>query len=108
VELRLSRAGDSLRAALDAAAVPLLAGQVVWAGGDAVLARCFWPHARPLTGTSTRSALLVSEVLGEIGREVAEAVLNELLVGLEMYFDAEPEGALLDAARPRFAWGPPA
>jgi hypothetical protein len=43
-------------------------------------------------------------VLGEVGRETAAAVLNEILVGLEMYFDAEPEGALLEAIRPQVDW----
>ncbi len=106
LELRLSRAGDVFTS-LDAdepLAVP--PGEVSYATGQTILTRQFvWRQARTgLVTPATRDVLLVSEILGEVGRAVAEAVVSEFRDGLRDYFRVECQTFLLDARVRAIAW----
>ena len=64
-----------------------------------------WRQARTaLITESTRSVFLVSEVLGESGRGVAEKVLNDLSAGLQAYFGVTPSAFLVDERHPSISW----
>lgn len=102
LELCHTRPGDTFLA-LDAdepAQVP--PGEVAYADGPTVLTRHFvWRQARTALITErTRSVFLVSEVLGEVGETVAEAVLPDLRDGVEDYFGVQPLSFLTDAEHP--------
>lgn len=106
LELRLSRAGDMFWSldADEAVAVP--PGEVSYADGQTILTRQFvWRQARTgLVTPTTREVFLVSEVLGEVGREVAEAVAGDFRAGLREYFGVGCETFLLDAEARTIAW----
>jgi DNA/RNA-binding domain of Phe-tRNA-synthetase-like protein len=98
IELRLTRAGDQF-VTLDATApVAVPPGEVAYANGHTILTRHFvWRQARTgLIGAATRNVVLVSEVLGEAGAEVASAVLADLRDGLRHNFGVASQGWLLD------------
>lgn len=106
LQLRRTAADDTFLA-LDAAepvAVPL--GEVAYTDGATVLTRHFvWRQSRAgLIEPSTTSVFLVSEVLGEVGADVADAVLEDFRGGLEQYFGVEAQIFLVDAERPSIAW----
>ncbi len=106
LELRLSRPGDTFLA-LDAdepVAVP--PGEVSYADGQTILTRHFvWRQARTaLIAPETREVFMVSEVLGEVGREVAEAVQAAFQQGLRDYFGVASAAFLLDAHCRAIAW----
>ncbi len=106
LELRLSRAGDTFWS-LDAdEAVAVAPGEVSYADGQTILTRHFvWRQARTgLVTPATREVFLVSEVLGEVGREVAEAVVGDFREGLREYFGVGCETFLLDAEARAIMW----
>ncbi len=105
LELRLSRAGDTFTS-LDAdepLAVP--PGEVSYASGPVILTRHFvWRQAKTgLVTPTTRDVFLVSEALGEVGREVAEAVTEDFRTGLQDYFGVGCQTFVLDARERAFA-----
>jgi DNA/RNA-binding domain of Phe-tRNA-synthetase-like protein len=106
LDLRLSRAGDTFTSldADEALAVP--AGEVSYADGSVILTRHFvWRQAKTgLVTPATREVFLVSEVLGAVGREVAEAVADDFRTGLHGYFGVGCETFLLDAQHRSVAW----
>jgi hypothetical protein len=53
---------------------------------------------------STRSFFLVSEVLGELGSEIAEQVLNELSSGLQTYFALPSSAFLVNEQQPAISF----
>ena len=106
LELRLTRGGDQFLA-LDAAdMVTVSPGEVAYADGTAILTRHFvWRQARAgLIVPATRNVLLLSEVLGEVGAAVAEAVLAELRDGLRADFGVASHGWLVDAEHLSISW----
>ncbi|HLW02645.1 MAG TPA: phenylalanine--tRNA ligase beta subunit-related protein [Ktedonobacterales bacterium] len=106
LELRLSRAGDTFTS-LDAdAALAVPPGEVSYASGPVILTRHFvWRQAKTgLVTPTTREAFLVSEVLGEVGRAVAEAVVADFRAGLRDYFGVGCETFVLDARARAIAW----
>lgn len=105
LELRLTRDGDTFTA-LDAAeteAVP--PGEVAYAVGSTVLTRHFiWRQSREgLVTPETRDVVLLSEVLGEVGSDVADAILAGFLSGLRDYFGVEGTGIVTSAEQLSFA-----
>lgn len=98
LELRLTQGGDRFVAldATEAEAVP--AGEVAYADGSTVLTRHFvWRQARTgLIQRETKDVILISEVLGEVGPAVAEAVLEDFRTGLEQHFGVPAAAFLLD------------
>ncbi len=106
LELRLSRAGDTFLS-LDAdEPLDVPPGEVSYASGSTILTRHFvWRQAKTgLIEPTTRDIFLVSEVLGEVGREVAEAVLADFRSGVQEYFGATPQTFLLDARNHTVDW----
>lgn len=98
LELRLTQTGDHFTAldAAEAEAVPV--GEVAYADGPTVLTRHFvWRQARTgLIQRETKDVILISEVLGEVGAGVADAVLQDFRTGLEQYFGVSTSTFLLD------------
>lgn len=106
LELRLTRAGDHFTALDEDAPLPVPPGEVAYADGPTILTRHFvWRQARTaLITPATRSVFLVSEILGEVGPDTADAVLADLRDGLATFFGVTPlYAALLDAHHPRAA-----
>jgi DNA/RNA-binding domain of Phe-tRNA-synthetase-like protein len=106
VELRLTRAGDTFTP-LDEDQVQVLpADELAYASRATVLTRHFvWRQSRAgLITSQTRDVLLMSEVLGEVGPEVAEAVRVDFEAGLLDYFGVPATTAVLDAERRNLAW----
>jgi DNA/RNA-binding domain of Phe-tRNA-synthetase-like protein len=106
LELRLTRAGDTF-AALDAEASELVPpGEIAYADGATVLTRHFvWRQARTaLIAPSTRDVFLVSEILGEVGAQVADVMLQDFRAGLETYFQLSAQTWLLDAEHLSASW----
>ena len=106
LELRLSRPGDQFLA-LDAdEPLDVPPGEVSYAAGQTILTRHFvWRQARAgLIGPATREVFLVSEVLGEVGREVAEAVLAAFRDGLREHFGVTSQTFLVDAQHRCIEW----
>lgn len=106
IELRLTREGDTFHA-LDAdALIPVEPNEVAYTDGTTVLTRHFmWRQSREgLIAPATREALLVSEIAGEVGREVAHAVLADLVTGCSTGFRADVRSVILDAGNPAVSW----
>lgn len=106
LELRLSRGGDTFMALDEDGSQAVPPGEVAYADGQTILTRHFvWRQAKTaLITQSTRSVFLVSEVLGELGSEVAEKVLNDLSTGLQAYFDVTTEAFMVDERHPTISW----
>ena len=106
VELRLTRLGDTFLA-LDADAPEAVPpGEVAYADGATILTRHFvWRQSRAgLLRPETRDALLLSEVLGEVGLEVARAVLADLRDGMAALFGATTTETLVGVDALEFEW----
>jgi DNA/RNA-binding domain of Phe-tRNA-synthetase-like protein len=99
LELRLSRAGDAFTSLDEDEPVDVPPGEVSYASGPIILTRQFvWRQARTgLVTPATRDVFLVSEVLGEVGRAVAEAVASDFRAGLLEHFGVVSQTFLLDA-----------
>ena len=106
LELRLTRAGDHFTALDEDAPTPVPPGEVAYTDGRTVLTRHFvWRQSRvALITPATRSAFLVSEVLGEVEAELAEAVRERLREGIETYFGGTTTSFIVDGARPSASW----
>lgn len=106
LELRPTRDGDTFLALGAAEAVAVPPGEIAYADGATVLTRHFvWRQSRAaLIAPATRAVFLVSEVPGEIGPAVADAVLADLQGGLTAFFDVTPQTWIMDAASPGLSW----
>jgi len=81
-------------------------GEVAYAVGNTILIRHFvWRQSKiGLITQATQSVFLVSEVLGELGSEVAAQVLAALSDGLEQYFGVTPTTFLVDEQQSTISW----
>ncbi|QBD74731.1 hypothetical protein EPA93_01480 [Ktedonosporobacter rubrisoli] len=106
LEIRLTRAGDSFQALDEDISQTVPAGEVAYVTGSTILTRhLMWRQARTALLTSTtHSAVLVAEVPGVLGAEVAENVRQTLQEGLQSYFGVAATGFILDKARPQASW----
>jgi DNA/RNA-binding domain of Phe-tRNA-synthetase-like protein len=106
VELRLTRAGDMFTPLDEEHEQALPKDELAYASGTTVLTRHFvWRQSRAgLITPRTRDVLLMSEVLGEVGPEVAEAVRVDFETGLHGHFDVPATSAVLDAERRELTW----
>jgi DNA/RNA-binding domain of Phe-tRNA-synthetase-like protein len=107
LELRLTREGDTFQALDDESPIPVPPDEIAYADGDTILTRHFvWRQSREaLISESTRDIMLLSEVLGEVGAEVARDVLNDFSRGLQEQFNVQPQVAIVDAEHPTLRWG---
>ena len=90
VELRLTRGGERFAELGTAGEERVGTGEVAYVSGDQVLTRHFvWRQSEVAAITPvTTEALLLAEVLGEVGDHVAAAVLTDLADGLASLFGA--------------------
>lgn len=107
--LRATREGDTFQALDESEAAAVPGGEIGYASGDVILTRhLVWRQSRiGLITPDTRSAILVSEVLGDLSDELVEEVRRDLAVGLREHFGAEVETAVVDAASPGTSEVPP-
>ena len=106
LELRLTRDGDHFTA-LDAdAPIAVPPGEIAYLDGATVLTRHFvWRQARSgLITSATRSVVLLSEIPGEVGEDVARQVVADLVAGLRDHFGATPSAYTVDAESPSWSW----
>ncbi|HMM43829.1 MAG TPA: phenylalanine--tRNA ligase beta subunit-related protein, partial [Thermomicrobiales bacterium] len=106
VELRITREGDTFHSLDEEAPVALPAGEIAYASGPTVLTRHFvWRQSvEGLIRPETRDVLLLSEVAGQVGREVAEAVAEDFRAGVATHFGASIEPAILSAEQTSASW----
>lgn len=106
VELRITRTGDTFHSLDEEAPVPLPSGEVAYASGATVLTRHFvWRQSvEGLIRPETRDVLLLSEVAGQVGRDVAEAVADDFRTGIRAHFGLSIESAILSAERTSASW----
>jgi DNA/RNA-binding domain of Phe-tRNA-synthetase-like protein len=106
LELRLTRPGDTFMALDDTTPLAVPEGEVAYADGQTILTRHFvWRQASTgLIAPITRSVVLVSEVLGELGSEVATQVQIALHNGLQTHFHAAATSFLMDAHNNTISW----
>ena len=106
LELRLTREGDSFTALGEETAVRVPAGEVAYADGQTILTRHFvWRQAQTgLITPFTHAVFLVSEILGEVGQDVAEAVLTDLQTGIQVWFKVPTQAYLLDERNTAVSW----
>src|SRR5262249_47040585 len=104
--LRLTRAGDAFTALDEESPVEVPLGEVTYTDGSTVLTRHFmWRQAREgLLTPATRSVIMVSEIPGEAGAELAETVRVELESGLRDEFGVTPRTFVVDRDHPTVAW----
>ncbi len=107
LDLQLTRTGDTFWSMDAMEPVAVEAGEVAYTDGSCILTRHFvWRQARTgLIGPQTRNVVLVAEVLGEVGPQVAEAVLADFATGLRERFGVEPRClAMTEAQQPSVSW----
>ena len=106
LELRISPEGDEFVALDESEPTRVAPGEVSDANGSTILTRHFvWRQSRVgLINVDTTEVFLVSEVLGEVGQEVAEAVLPEFNTGIERYFGMSPKTFLLNKGQNSATW----
>jgi DNA/RNA-binding domain of Phe-tRNA-synthetase-like protein len=106
LHLRLSRAGDTFTAMDSAEVLAIPPGEVAYADGSAILTRHFvWRQSRAaLVTPATRTAFLVSEVLGDVEPGGAEAVRDAFDEGVRTHFGATTRCFILDEHCLSIAW----
>ena len=106
LELRLTRPGDRFTPLGVNATEEMASGEVSYVDGSAVLTRHFvWRQSAEAALTpDTRSVFLVAEVLGEVGRDVAEQVRAGFEEGLTRYFGVRATGFVLDSGETTVGW----
>lgn len=106
VELRITRAGDTFHSLDEDAPVPVPAGEVAYASGPTVLTRHFvWRQSvEGLIRPETRDVLLLSEVAGQVGREVAQAVCDDFRAGMREHFGVAIDPVILSVDERSAAW----
>lgn len=106
LELRLTRDGDAFTSLDTDAPLALPPGEVAYATGSTILTRHFvWRQSREgLVARDTHDLILLSEVLGEVGAEVGELVLDDFRTGLEDWFGVTPQTFMVSAGQTRVSW----
>ncbi len=106
LDLRLTCPGDTFTALDSSAPEALPAGEIAYADGATVITRHFvWRQAKAgLVTPQTRDVILLSEVLGEVGPAVADAIRDDFLTGLRDYFGVAGSAGVISAESPAFAW----
>jgi len=81
-------------------------GEVTYADAKELITRHFvWRQSEEAKVTSrTRRLFLVSEILPEVGGDVAESVRNAVADGLREYFDVEADTRVLQRGTERWDW----
>ena len=106
LELRLSRPGDSFQALDDSEPVAVPPGEVSYTTGANIITRhIVWRQSRAgLVTPATRRAILVSEVLTDLGPTAADAVVCDFQRGLTDYFGVSSSTTVLTADHRDVQW----
>ncbi len=107
LELRFTRAGDTFWVMDADTPIEVPPGEVAYADAREIITRHFvWRQARTgLIQPETRNVILVSEILGDVGREVAEAILTDFADGLRRHYAVELRClAIADVQLPAVSW----
>lgn len=106
LELRLSRLGDSFQALDDAEPIMVPPGEVSYTTGANIVTRhIVWRQSRAgLVTPATRRAILVSEVLTDLGPTAADDVASEFQRGLDDYFGTPSATKVLTADYREIRW----
>lgn len=106
LELRTTRAGDTFQSLDAEAPVAVEDGEVAYVDGGVVLTRHFvWRQSRQaLVAPATTDVLLVSEVLGDLGDDVARGVVADLADDVTTLFGVAVAPFTLHAGEPSFTW----
>jgi DNA/RNA-binding domain of Phe-tRNA-synthetase-like protein len=81
-------------------------GEVAYTSGQVVLARhLMWRQAKAgLITPTTRSVVLVGEVMEEPGQDLAKIVLTDLVAGLTQFFGVEVLPFILEKGANYIQW----
>jgi DNA/RNA-binding domain of Phe-tRNA-synthetase-like protein len=107
IELRATRPGDRFHGLDEPTPTEVPPGELAYCDGSTVLTRhVVWKQGREgLISGATTDVFLVSEALGELEVDAAEAVLADLTDGLRSAFGVEPVvSVVVDAASPSVTW----
>lgn len=107
IELRATRPGDRFHGLDEPTPTEVPPGELAYCDGSTVLTRhVVWKQGREgLISEATTDVFLVSEALGELEVDAAEAVLANLADGLRSAFGVEPVvAAVVDTASPGITW----
>lgn len=106
LELRLSRPGDTFQALDDATPIEVPAGEVSYTTGQTIITRhIVWRQSRAgLVTPATTRAILVSEVLAELGPDAPDKVVGDFTRGLRDYFGVSSRTWIVRADQPAIAW----
>lgn len=106
LELRLSRPGDTFQALDDAVPIDVPPGEVSYTTGAIIITRhIVWRQSRAgLVTPATRRAILVSEVLADLGPTAAEDVAHDFQCGLRDYFGVASTTTVLTADHRALTW----
>lgn len=102
IELRNTRDGDTFQAFGSDEEERLPRGEVAYLSGHVALVRHFvWRQSRAgMVLRQTTRLFLVAEVLGQVGRDAAAAMLDDIIGGLDHFFGVQATSFLLDAEQP--------
>ena len=107
IELRATRPGDRFHGLDEPTPTEVPPGELGYCDGSTVLTRhVVWKQGREgLISEATTDVFLVSEALGEVGSDAAEAVLADMRDGLRSAFGVDPVVAVVAAAAsPSVTW----
>lgn len=104
--LRLSHTGDTFQALDDATPMEVPAGEVSYTTGPTIITRhIVWRQSRAgLVTPATTRAILVSEVLAELGPDAPAEVASDFTRGLRDYFGVPSRTWIVTADQPAIAW----
>ncbi len=104
--LRLTKGGEPFTELGQSSPIYAEAGEVSYTDSEELITRHFvWRQSE--TGkivTTTKNFFLVSEILPEAGKEVAEKVEKAFVDGLREHFGIEAKSAILNASSLRWDW----
>ncbi|MGH2486511.1 MAG: B3/B4 domain-containing protein, partial [Ktedonobacterales bacterium] len=106
LELRLSRPGDTFQALDDAAPMEIPAGEVSYTTGPTIITRhIVWRQSRAgLVTPATTRAILVSEVLAELGPDAPDEIAGDFMRGLRDFFGVPSRAWIVTADQTAIAW----
>lgn len=106
IVLRHTRQGETFTE-LGGGEEPVAAGEVCYSDAEELITRHFvWRQSEHAKVTpATRRLFLVSEILPEVGAEVAQAVRSSFVEGLKRYFGVDPLTAVVTDSAARWEWG---
>lgn len=102
--LRLTKGGEPFTELGHSEPTAAAAGEVSYTDAEELITRYFvWRQSeRAKIDPKTKNFFLISEILPEVGREVAERVRHNFVEALQPFFGVEPISAILDSGTSRW------